>query len=96
MSRRLVFKWHKHSVEGRESVDDDNRSGRCPSIMLAHLTRVVQYICALVEYVTCTLRKINKNYKILCINHSSIDSKTNYNIKIKCHFTSNKQLIQLQ
>jgi hypothetical protein len=30
---------------------------------------------------TCTLHKNNKNYTILCINHPSIDSKTNYNIK---------------
>jgi hypothetical protein len=96
VSRRLILNGTNGSVEGRESVDDDNRSGRRPSVISAHMTRVVQYICALAEYVSCTLHKNNKNYKILCINHSSVDSKTNYNIKSKCHFTSNKQLIQLQ
>jgi hypothetical protein len=77
----------------RESVDDDNQSDRRPSVMPAHVTRVVQYIPALVEYVTCML---HKNYTIFCIDHSSIDSKTNNNIKSKYHFISNKQLIQLQ
>jgi hypothetical protein len=80
-SRRLVFKWHKGSVEGRESIDDDKRSGRHPSLMPWHVTRVVQYIRALVEYVTCTLHKNTINCKILSINYSSIDSKTNYKIK---------------
>jgi hypothetical protein len=49
------FKWHTRSVEGRESVDDDNRSGRRPPVMPAHVTSVVQYIRAMVEYVKCTL-----------------------------------------
>jgi hypothetical protein len=95
VSRRLVFKWHKRSVEARESVDDDNRSGRRPSEMPDYVTRVVQYIRSLVGYVTCPLHKNNKNCNIFCINHSSFDSKTNYNIKSKCHFTSNKKTNEL-
>jgi hypothetical protein len=48
VSRRLVFKWHKRSVESRETVDDENRSDRHPSVMPVHVKRVVQYIRALV------------------------------------------------
>jgi hypothetical protein len=93
VSRRLVFKWHKRFVERKESVDDDNRSDRRPFLMPAHVTRVIPYICALVEYVTCTLHEHTINYKTLCINHSSIiDSKTNYEMKSKRPFTSNKHV----
>ena len=28
VSRRLIFKWHKRFQDGRESLEDDSRSGR--------------------------------------------------------------------
>ena len=31
-SRSLVFKWHKRFKDGRESIEDDERVGRSPSV----------------------------------------------------------------
>ena len=31
-SRSLVFKWHKRFKDGRESIEDDERGGRSPSV----------------------------------------------------------------
>ena len=38
VSRRLIFKWHKHFQDGRESLEDDSRSGRPVHVKLHNLT----------------------------------------------------------
>ena len=37
VSRRLIFKWHKRFQDGRESLDDDSRSGRPVHVKLHNL-----------------------------------------------------------
>lgn len=40
VSRALVFKWHKRFSEGRESIQDDTRSGRKLHVNETHLTSI--------------------------------------------------------
>ena len=45
VSRRLIFKWHKRFRDGRESGEDDSRSGRPVKVKLHNLAESLTDPC---------------------------------------------------
>ena len=45
VSRRLIFMWHKRFRDGRESLEDDSRSGPSVNVKWRNLTESVMDDC---------------------------------------------------
>ena len=45
MNRRLIFKWHERFQNGRESLEDDSRSGRTVNLKWHNLAQSLMDAC---------------------------------------------------